>query len=63
MLENVEKTAFNTNCNPKESADYLRNIPCLKNDLCEDEDQLDNVVHGSQFTFVISNNQPRYFLQ
>lgn len=60
MFAKIERTAFDANCNPNAKGDYLRKIPCKNGGLCADEDTPNNVVPGSQFTYVISDlKQPR----
>ncbi|XP_052888641.1 integral membrane protein GPR180 [Anopheles moucheti] len=62
MFEKLDKIVYSRACNPHAEADYLRRIPCEKGKLCVDEDTRENVVPGSQFTFVISDpNVPRFW--
>lgn len=61
MFNTIDQFAYDKTCNSKNKADYLRQIPCPRGQLCTDEDAPANLVPGNQFTFVISDlNQPRY---
>lgn len=55
MFSRLNTLAFSSSCNPEAKGDYLRRIPCPKGGLCPDEDNPGNVVHGNQFTYVISD--------
>lgn len=60
MFSHLNSLAYSDECNPKAKGDYFRQVPCPKGALCPDEDTPANVVHGNQFTYVISNLfQPR----
>lgn len=61
MFSTVNQFAFDAKCHPaKDSVDFLRRIPCARNQLCTDETNASNVIPGHQFTYVMSNlNQPR----
>lgn len=60
MFSTIDQFAFDHNCHSKNTLDFLRRIPCNRNQLCTDEDRPSNVIPGHQFTFVISDlNQPR----
>ncbi|ETN61988.1 hypothetical protein AND_006332 [Anopheles darlingi] len=62
MFDKLDKIVYSRACNPHAEADYLRRIPCEPGKLCPDEDTRENVVPGSQFTFVISDpNVPRFW--
>ncbi|KAJ6647551.1 Transmembrane protein, partial [Pseudolycoriella hygida] len=62
MFERLDKFAFDKTCNPQAKVDFLRKVPCDKGKLCIDEDSANNVVLGSQFTYVISDlMQPRFW--
>lgn len=54
MFSIVNTKAFDAKCNP-DGKDYLRKIPCPKNELCADEDSPWNVVKGHQFTYVMQD--------
>lgn len=59
MFKKLETIAFDSHCNKDAKGDYLRSVPCMPGDLCKDE-LSDNVISGSQLTFVISDlKQPR----
>lgn len=60
MFSVIDQFAFDRNCHPKNQLDFLRGIPCERNQLCTDEDTPANVIPSHQFTYVISDlNQPR----
>lgn len=60
MFSTIDQFAFDKECRTENKLDFLRRIPCPRNQLCEDEDTPLNVIPGHQFTYVISNlNQPR----
>lgn len=55
MFSQLDSLAYSSDCNPEAKGDYLRQVPCPVGALCPDEDTPANVVHGSQFTYVISD--------
>lgn len=60
MFATIDQFAFDRDCHPKNNLDFLRRIPCPRNELCIDETTATNVISGHQFTYVLSNlNQPR----
>lgn len=60
MFDRLDWLVYDSSCNKKAKADYLRKIPCIHGKLCEDEDSPGNVVAQNQFTYVISDLvQPR----
>lgn len=61
MFATIDQFAYDKVCRPqKDTLDFLRHIPCPRNQLCDDEDSPTNVIPGYQFTYVISDlNQPR----
>lgn len=60
MFATADQYAFDRTCHPTFPLDFLRRVPCERNQLCRDEDTSTNVIPGHQFTYVISNlNQPR----
>lgn len=61
MFASVDQVAFDQQCHAHNNyTEYLRRIPCARNQLCTDETTPSNVIPGHQFTYVISNlNQPR----
>jgi len=62
MFENIDKTAYFYECNEKGTQDFIRRVPCQKNNLCVDEDNKMNVIPNHQFTFKIEDiNQPRFW--
>ena len=62
MFSRLNATAFDAKCNSNAKGEYLRRVPCKKDQLCIDEDLPSNVIQGHQFTYVISNlNQPRFW--
>lgn len=59
MFKNVERLEHDPICNEPAIGNFLRKVPCKSGDLCAEED-LQNVVPGSQFTYRISDLiQPR----
>ena len=59
MFSRLKVGAFHPKCSPK-GHDYLRRIPCPKDQLCVDEDTPGNVVKGNQFTYLVQDlKQPR----
>lgn len=59
MFKNIERLEHDPICNEPAIGNYLRKVPCQHGGLCIDED-LQNVVPGSQFTYRISDEiQPR----
>lgn len=62
MFDKLQKDAFDSACNPNGTQDFLRNIPCGKGKLCEDEDAPDRVIKNSQFTYTTRDiYQPRFW--
>lgn len=60
MFSQLNSLAYSSQCNPEAKGDYFRSVPCPEGALCPDEDSPANVVHGNQFTYVISDLfQPR----
>lgn len=60
MFSRLQNFAYDQDCNKHAKTDYLRRIPCNKNELCIDEDTPSNVIKNNQFTFVLNNlMQPR----
>lgn len=60
MFAELNSLSYSSECNSEAKGDYLRQVPCPVGELCPDEDNPLNVVHGNQFTYVISNLfQPR----
>lgn len=59
MFNRLNATSYDYNCNT-DGYDFLRRVPCPKNELCIDEDSKWNVVKGYQFTYVIQDfRQPK----
>lgn len=62
MFRDLDKNAFFFGCNERGKLDFIRHIPCFKNELCNDEDKKENVIPGYQFTYKIQDiNQPRFW--
>lgn len=60
MFSQLSSLAYSSECNQDAKGDYFRQVPCPRGALCPDEDSPANVVHGNQFTYVISDlYQPR----
>ena len=59
MFSRLSTKAWDGNCNPHGTEDFIRFIPCPNHKICEDETP-DYVLPGYQFTYRISNTeQPR----
>ncbi|KAH8238706.1 hypothetical protein KR038_005922 [Drosophila bunnanda] len=62
MFSRLQRIAYDSRCNPRAKRDFLRHVPCPKDELCSDEDAPSNVVPGSQFTYVINlEAEPRFW--
>ncbi|XP_066992401.2 integral membrane protein GPR180 [Anabrus simplex] len=63
MFNKINTVAYDSSCNyDGGEIDFLRKVPCPKNQLCLDEDNPWNVVKGHQLTFIIEDvNQPRFW--
>ncbi|XP_061172443.1 uncharacterized protein LOC133181832 [Saccostrea echinata] len=62
MFKTIDQVAYDKDCKPEGTKDYLRRVPCPKNKLCVDEDTPSNVVPNYQFTYKIMDKQiPRYW--
>ncbi|RNA41211.1 transmembrane protein -like [Brachionus plicatilis] len=62
MFENINQKAFFFGCNENGKLDFIRHVPCFRNELCNDEDRKQNVIPGYQFTYKIQDvNQPRFW--
>lgn len=62
MFEKIDKKAYFFGCNEDGKLDFIRRIPCPKDQLCIDEDKQENVIPGYQFTYKIQDvNQPRFW--
>ena len=60
MLKKVSTIAWDETCNIDGVEDFLRKIPCPKNQLCLDEDEPSRVISGQQFTYAVQDtHQPR----
>lgn len=55
MFDKVNSVSYDAVCNDDGEEDFLRSVPCPLNGFCADEDNPDNVVKGSQFTFRIQD--------
>uniref|UniRef100_L7LZE7 Putative rhodopsin-like gpcr transmembrane domain protein n=1 Tax=Rhipicephalus pulchellus TaxID=72859 RepID=L7LZE7_RHIPC len=62
MFAGINRVAFDSNCNPNGTQDFLRNVPCAAGKLCEDEDKPSRVVAGHQFTYTVRDlHQARFW--
>ena len=61
MFSKLDNIAWDQTCNEGGKEDFLRRIPCPRDDYCVDEDNLDAIMPGgNQFTYVIRDtSQPR----
>ncbi|MPC83167.1 hypothetical protein E2C01_077863 [Portunus trituberculatus] len=56
----VQKEAYDARCHDSGPEDFLRRVPCPKNQLCPDEDNPTHVVSGTQLTYAVQDiNSPR----
>lgn len=55
MLDKINTVAYDSFCNDDGEEDFLRSVPCDQGKLCPDEDNPENVVRDSQFTFRIQD--------
>ena len=64
MFEKINGIMWDERCNQKGYEDFVRRIPCRRNELCEEEtNEPDQVIPGYQFTYhVRDTNQPRWTL-
>lgn len=62
MFHKIDSLAFDADCKPEGTEDFLRKIPCKTNTFCIDEDNAINVLPGRQFTFRVQNSEtPRFW--
>lgn len=62
MFKDVQKEAYDAKCHDLGREDFLRRVPCPKDQLCPDEDTPSQVVHGTQLTYAIQDiNNPRFW--
>jgi len=61
MFESINKIMWDERCNINGLEDFLRRIPCTKNELCEEEtNDPDHVIPQYQFTYHVRDTyQPR----
>ena len=55
MFDKINTVAYDSNCNDDGEQDFLRGVPCPENSICIEEDNPENVVPHSQFTFRIQD--------
>ncbi|XP_023173561.2 uncharacterized protein LOC111601276 [Drosophila hydei] len=62
MFARLQNVVYDPDCNPQGKRDFLRRVPCPRNQLCIDEDAPSNVISGHQFTYVIDlEAEPRFW--
>ncbi|XP_045134656.1 uncharacterized protein LOC123518106 isoform X2 [Portunus trituberculatus] len=62
MFQEVQKEAYDARCHDSGPEDFLRRVPCPKNQLCPDEDNPTHVVSGTQLTYAVQDiNSPRFW--
>ncbi|PVD26526.1 hypothetical protein C0Q70_14203 [Pomacea canaliculata] len=62
VFKKIDQIAFDYVCNKDGVEDFLRAIPCPRNQLCSDEDNPANVIPGYQFTYKVRDTQqPRFW--
>lgn len=60
MFTKIDTIAWDQTCNVGGKEDFLRRIPCPRDELCVDEDKPDWVITGFQFTYRVQDtSQPR----
>lgn len=57
VFKKIDQIAFDYVCNKDGVEDFLRAIPCPRNQLCSDEDNPANVIPGYQFTYKVRDTQ------
>ncbi|ESO05882.1 hypothetical protein HELRODRAFT_64810 [Helobdella robusta] len=61
MFSQINRLAWDKDCNVNGKEDFIRYIPCRRDGLCRDE-LADRMVRNSQFTFRVQDKeQPRYW--
>lgn len=55
MFHKINYVAYDASCHDDGEQDFLRSVPCPSNSLCLEEDNAENVVSHSQFTFRIQD--------
>lgn len=61
MFAKIDSIAYDAHCHQYNTEDFLRRIPCPKDQHCVDEDQPQFLVPGYQFTYgVLDIYQPRF---
>ena len=64
MFRKIDTIAWDSTCNQDGKEDFLRKVPCPKNELCVDEDTPKWVIPGYQFTYRVQDtSQPRLIIQ
>ncbi len=53
MFSKINAVAYDSACYEDGAEDFLRSIPCPKDELCSEEDNPSNVIKDSQLTFKI----------
>lgn len=62
MFTMIDGLAWHRTCSPKGQMDLLRSVPCPSGGLCIEEDNVNRVMHRSQFTYTVQDlRQPRYW--
>ncbi|OQR68919.1 hypothetical protein BIW11_01935 [Tropilaelaps mercedesae] len=62
MFSQLQRDAFDRQCNPNGTRDFLRTLPCLRGRLCVDEDTPSRVLKHSQFTYTVCDmHTPRFW--
>ena len=62
MFKNIAPVAWDPDCNPQGQEDFLRKLPCKRDRLCIDNEDIaqDWIIPGFQFTFQIQDvSSPR----
>ena len=62
MFDKVSSAAYDSDCFDDGEQDFLRTVPCPKDSVCQEEDDIKNVVKGFQLTYRLQDSiQPRFW--
>lgn len=61
MFSEIDTVAYDFHCKQNGTQDFVRNVPCIIGNLCEDENDPKNVVSGHQFTFAVPDDSQARF--
>ena len=55
MFDKISKISYDPDCYDDGQEDFLRGVPCTKDQLCNEEDNPNNVIKNYQFTYRIQD--------